>query len=61
MPWRPLGLGGRVSVLGIVLVNCACECLGGVWGRDLPPVFELMQSLAYSGNLSSAGGDFREV
>lgn len=58
MPWRRLGVGGRVSVLCIVLVNPAHVYLGVTRGDgSTPPVFELMQSLAYSGNLSSAGGN----
>lgn len=50
-----------MSVLRIVLVNCVCVCLGVGGVGIFPPMFELMQSLAYSGNLSSAGGNFREV
>lgn len=51
-------MGGRESVLPVVPVNPACV-RGGCVGSS--PGFGLMQSLAYSGNLSPAGGYFREV
>lgn len=40
---------------------CMCAFWGVCGGGIFPPVFELMQCLAYSGSLSSAGDNFREV
>lgn len=55
--------GGREGCvfLSVVLVNRACVRFGVCVGEGSPPVFELMQRLAYNGSPSSAGDNFREV
>lgn len=56
VPWSPLRWEG-VAQFYTVLVP------PGVWGREgeLPQRCESVQALAYEGNLSPAGADFREV